>query len=628
MGERWISSERRLGKHTVDGYLGRLLVVDLTAGRVAEEELNSEYARRFIGGSGLAARYTYDMIDADTDPLGPENPLIFMTGPLVGTQAPSCSRYVICARSPHTGLWGESNVGGFMGPQLRFAGYDGIVIKGRADEPVYLFVHDGEAELRDASQLWGLDTYRTQQAIRDELGERSVRTACIGPGGENLVKYAAVISDQGRAAGRSGMGAVMGSKKLKAVVCRGKGSVPLADKGAFETTAGEILALLKDDVSTQVLNQTGTSGSANMLSLSGNMPNRYFMAGEFDEVDNISGSTMAETIQVGTSGCFGCVVQCGRQVQITEGPYQLEETDGPEYETVSALGSLLLIDDLKAVSYLNYLCNALGLDTVSMGVTLGLAHYLYDEGILSSRDTDGLVLRWGDAEPVMRLIEMTGRREGFGDLLAEGNLSLARRFGVEDLAAQVHGLEIAMHDPRASAGVTLSYLTSPRGACHNKSDAYWLDMGRSLEDLGIGFTDRFEEEGKAALMVRHQDWRSAGDTLVSCLLVYPPSEALVAMLAAATGWGFTISDLLQVGERILNLKRALNIRWDWNPEHEKLPSLFMQPLTEGGTAGYVPDVEKLLTDYYQARAWDRKTGKPTREKLLELGLDEVAADLY
>ena len=612
----------------MDGYLGRLLVVDLTAGRVAEEELNSEYARRFIGGSGLAARYTYDMIDADTDPLGPENPLIFMTGPLVGTQAPSCSRYVICARSPHTGLWGESNVGGFMGPQLRFAGYDGIVIKGRADEPVYLFVHDGEAELRDASQLWGLDTYRTQQAIRDELGERSVRTACIGPGGENLVKYAAVISDQGRAAGRSGMGAVMGSKKLKAVVCRGKGSVPLADKGAFETTAGEILALLKDDVSTQVLNQTGTSGSANMLSLSGNMPNRYFMAGEFDEVDNISGSTMAETIQVGTSGCFGCVVQCGRQVQITEGPYQLEETDGPEYETVSALGSLLLIDDLKAVSYLNYLCNALGLDTVSMGVTLGLAHYLYDEGILSSRDTDGLVLRWGDAEPVMRLIEMTGRREGFGDLLAEGNLSLARRFGVEDLAAQVHGLEIAMHDPRASAGVTLSYLTSPRGACHNKSDAYWLDMGRSLEDLGIGFTDRFEEEGKAALMVRHQDWRSAGDTLVSCLLVYPPSEALVAMLAAATGCRFTISDLLQVGERILNLKRALNIRWDWNPEHEKLPSLFMQPLTEGGTAGYVPDVEKLLTDYYQARAWDRKTGKPTREKLLELGLDEVAALLH
>ena len=612
----------------MDGYLGRLLVVDLTAGRVTEEELNSEYARRFIGGSGLAARYICDMTDADTDSLGPENPLVFMTGPLVGTQAPSCSRYVICARSPHTGLWGESNVGGFMGPQLRFAGYDGIIINGRADEPAYLFVHDGKAELRDASQLWGLDTYRTQQAIRDELGDRSVRSACIGPGGENLVKYAAVISDHGRAAGRSGMGAVMGSKKLKAVVCRGKGSVPLADKGAFETTAGEILALLKDDVSTQVLNQTGTSGSANMLSLLGNMPNRYFMVGEFDEVDNISGSTMAETIQVGTSGCFGCVAQCGRQVQITEGPYQLEETDGPEYETVAALGSLLLIDDLKAVSYLNHLCNGLGLDTVSMGVTLGLAHHLYDEGILSRRDTDGIVLRWGDAEPVMRLIEMTGRREGFGDLLAEGNLSLARRFGVEDLAAQVHGLEIAMHDPRASAGVTLSYLTSPRGACHNKSDAYWLDMGRSLEDLGIDFMDRFEEQGKAAMMVRHQDWRSAGDALVSCLLVYPPSDALVAMLAAATGWEFTILDLLQVGERILNLKRVLNLRWGWNPKHEKLPSLFMQPLTEGGTAGYVPDVEKLLTDYYQARAWDRKTGKPTREKLLELGLDEVAALLH
>jgi aldehyde:ferredoxin oxidoreductase len=612
----------------MDGYMGKLLLVDLSIGSVEEEEISEEYARRFIGGSGLAARYIYDLTEADTDPLGPHNPLVFMTGPLVGTRAPSCGRYVICTRSPQTGLWGESNVGGFVGPHLRFAGYDGVMIKGRAPEPVYLVVRDGTAELRDASHLWGLDCYRTQDAIREELENPAVRVASIGPAGENLVKYAGVIAGQGRAAGRSGMGAVMGSKRLKALACRGSGSVPLADAGTFDAVARETLALLKDDVSTQVLHQTGTAGSANVLSMLGNMPNGYFLQGEFDEVDNISGSTMAETIQVGNSGCFGCLVQCGRQVEIPEGPYKLERTDGPEYETVAALGSLLLIENLEAVSYMNHLCNSLGLDTISMGVTLGLAHHLYEEGILSAGDTGGVVLQWGEPEPVMRMIEKTARREGFGDLLAEGSLALARRYGVEELAAQVNGLEMAGQDPRASAGVTISYLTSPRGACHNKSDAYWLDMGRTLEDLGIGFVDRFEEEGKAALMVRHQDWRSAGDALISCLLVNPPSEALVKMLAAATGGDWTVSDVLRAGERILNLKRALNLRWGWDVEREKLPGLFEQALEEGGTGGYVPDVDRLLSDYYEARQWDRSSGKPTKRKLVELGLDEVADELY
>jgi aldehyde:ferredoxin oxidoreductase len=612
----------------VDGYLGKLLLVDLTTGSFEEEELNEEYASRFIGGSGLAARYIYDRAEADTDPLGPHNPLVFMTGPLVGTRAPSCGRYVICARSPQTGLWGESNVGGFVGPHLRFAGYDGVIITGRAPEPVYLAIRDGETELRDASHLWGMDCYRTQDAIREEMEDPSVRVASIGPAGENLVNYAGVVADQGRAAGRTGMGAVMGSKRLKALACRGSGSVPLADAGTFDAVAGETLALLKDDVSTQVLHQTGTAGSANMLSMLGNMPTRYFMQGEFEEVDKISGSTMAETIWVGNSGCFGCVVQCGPQVEIPEGSYKLDRTSGPEYETVAALGSLLLIDDLQAVSYMNHLCNCLGLDTISMGVTLGLAHHLYEKGILSAGDTGGVVLRWGEPEPAMWMIEKTARREGFGDLLADGNLALARRYGVEELAAQVNGLEIAMHDPRASAGVTISYLTSPRGACHNKSDAYWLDMGRTLEDLGIGLTDRFEEEGKAALMVRHQDWRSAGDALISCMLVYPPSESLVKMLSAATGGDWTVSDVLRAGERILNLKRALNLRWGWDVEGERLPGLFQQALGEGGTGGYVPDVDRLLSDYYQARQWDRKTGKPTKRKLVELGLDEVVDELY
>jgi len=612
----------------VDGYLGKILKVDLTKGEIAEETLNRDYARMFVGGSGLAARYIYDLADADTDPLGPENPLVFMTGPLVGTRAPSCGKYVICARSPQTNLWGESSIGGFLGPHLRFAGYDGIIVRGQAAEPVYLVVRDGEAGLREASHLWGLDCYQTQETIKEELGDPSVRVACIGPGGERLVKYASVIAGRGRAAGRSGMGAVMGSKRLKAVACRGTGSVPLANKDAFDEIARETLAWVKDDVSSQVFNQTGSAGSANLCSMLGNMPNKYFMQGTFDEVDNISGSTMAETILVGTSGCFGCVVQCGREVEITEGPYQLGRTDGPEYETVGALGSLLLIDDLAAVSYMSHLCNRHGLDTISTGVTLGLAHYLYEEGIIGSGDLGGVALSWGDPEPAISLIEMIANREGLGDLLAEGSVAVAREFGVEEMTAHVHGLEVGMHDPRASSGVTISYLTSPRGACHNKSDAYWLDFGRTMEDIGIGLVDRFEEEGKAALMVRHQDWRSASDALISCIAVSFPASSLSKMLSAATGWDVSDSGLLIAGERILNLKRALNLLWGLKTEDEKLPGLLLRPLEEGGTAQYVPDVERLLSDYYEVRKWDRQSGKPTLEKLRELDLADVAGELH
>ncbi len=612
----------------LDGYIGKILSVDLTNGKMVEERLNAEYARMFIGGSGLAARYIYDLADAGTDPLGPENPLVFMTGPLVGTRAPSCHRYVICARSPQTRFWGESNIGGFLGPHLRFAGYDGLIIKGQAAEPLYLSIQDGQADLRPASHLWGLGSYQTQEAIKKELGDKSVRVACIGQGGERLVKYAAVIADQGRAAGRSGMGAVMGSKRLKAVACRGTGSVPLADRKAFNEIARETLAQVKEDVSTQIFNQTGTSGGANFASLQGNMPNKYFRQGIFDEVDNISGSTMAETILVGTSGCFGCVVQCGRQVEIAEGPYRLEETDGPEYETVAALGSLLLIDDLAAVNYMNHLCNAYGLDTISTGVVLGLAYHLYDHGGIGSEDTGGLVLRWGDPEPAIQLIEMIARREGLGDVLAEGALAVARHYGVEEMAAHVQGLEVPMHDPRADASATLCYLTSPRGACHNKSDAFWLAWGRIAEELGIGAVDRFEEEGKAALVAHHQNWRSVCDGLISCFLVNLPADGLVDMLNAATGWDFSLDNILPVGERIFNLKRALNIRWGWNSKDEKLPPLLLQPLEEGGTGGYVPDVERLLSDYYQVRNWDRKSGKPTAEKLSELDLGDVAEELH
>ncbi len=609
------------------GYMGKLLVVDLSSEEVKEEPLDSQWARQFIGGSGLAARYLYDLLSQETEPLGPENPLLFMTGPLVGTRAPSCGRYVICARSPQTGIWGESNIGGFLGPELRFAGYDGIMIRGQAAKPVYLFIKDGQAELRSASHLWGQGSYKTQEAIKEELGDRQVRVACIGEAGENLVKYAAVMADAGRAAGRTGMGAVMGAKGLKAVACRGRGPIPLANRQAFTEMARAALLEVKDDITTQILRQTGTAGSADYFALLGLMPNRYFTQGSFPEAEKIGGGAMAETILVGVSGCFGCASQCGRRVEIAEGPYRLGETDGPEYETVASLGSLLLISDLEAVSYLGYLCNAYGLDTISTGVTIALVHYLYQEGIISEQETGGLKLRWGDPDPVIQLVKMIARRQGFGDLLAEGALAVAQHYGVGDWAAQVQGLEMPMHDPRASAGVALSYLTSPRGACHNKSDMYLVDVGRIMEEIGVAAMDRFQEEGKAEVVARHQNWRSVCDALITCTLMNVPIQGLVDMLNAAAGWDVDLEEMMTAGERIFNLKRALNIKLGWSPEGERLPPLFLQPLEEGGTGGYVPDVERLLLDYYRVRGWDRETGKPTAEHLRRLGLEDIARDL-
>jgi aldehyde:ferredoxin oxidoreductase len=306
----------------------------------------------------------------------------------------------------------------------------------------------------------------------------------------------------------------------------------------------------------------------------------------------------------------------------------LAETDGPEYETVSSLGSLLLIGDLEAVSYLGYLCNAYGLDTISTGVTIALAHHLYQEGIIDERETDSLKLRWGDPHPIIRLVKMIAQREGLGDLLAQGTLAVAKHYGVEERAAQVQGLEVAMHDPRASAGVALSYVTSPRGACHNKSDMYWVDVGRIIEEIGVIATDRFQEEGKAGIVARHQNWRSICDALITCILMNVPLQGLVDMLNAATGWEFALEEMMTIGERIFNLKRALNIKLGWSPKGERLPPLLLKPLEEGGTGGYVPDVERLLDDYYRVRGWDRETGKPTQETLLSLGLGEVARGLW
>ncbi|RLC61013.1 MAG: aldehyde ferredoxin oxidoreductase [Chloroflexota bacterium] len=606
------------------GYLGKILRVDLTTGELWDEPLNEEYARDYIGGSGLAARYICDVVDGETDPLGPENPLVFMTGPLVGTAMPSAGRCSVCALSPLTRIWGEANTGGFFGPELRFAGYDGIIITGRAERPVWLSIVQGQAELHDAANLWGLDSYATQEQVREALDEPKARVACIGPAGENQAKMAAVMNDHGRAAGRTGMGAVMGSKNLKAIGVRGMAPVPLADPEGFKSVVREIIADLGEDMVAASLQLAGTACYVDMGLMYGDMPIRYYQQGEWEGASNLSGVLMVEQYQNKNTACYRCPIACGRETRALR--YGVEKVDGPEYETLAALGSLTMVDDLEAVIYAGHLCNLHGLDTISTGVTIALASEMFERGILTPADTGGLEIRYGDVQALHRLIEMMARREGFGNVLAEGSVALAERFGVPELAVTVNRLEVPMHDPRAFVGMAVAYALSPRGACHLQGDMYGVDTGQGPPiELGIVPGDRFEAtEEKGRIAARQQAWRNLYNALILCHFQNTGVERLLAALNGVTGWGLEADGLMTLGKRIVTLKRLLNLRRGITRADDRLPDLLLKPLDSGGTEGTVPEVETLLAGAYAEYGWDPETGAPTRETLEELDLGFVA----
>jgi len=604
---------------------GRLLTVDLSDGRIYEDEIPMGWIEGFIGGSGLAARLLWDHLHPQVDPLGPENPLLFITGPLTGTAGPAVGRFTVCARSPATGLWGESNCGGFWGPELRFAGYDALLIRGRAPEPVYLWIHDGRAEIRPAGHLWGQDPYTVQARVREEVGDPLARVAAIGLAGENRVPFALILCDHGRVAGRTGMGAVMGSKNLKAVAVRGSRPLPLARPQEFHALRAQANRALRDDNLTRVFRETGTAGAAEYFELLGSMPKRYYGQGAWEGAARISGAAMAETILSGVSACHACVIACGRVVTIPEGPYARTKGKGPEYETIAAFGPNLLNDDLQAIVHLGDLCDRYGLDSISMGNVLGLAYLLFEQGRITERETGGLALRWGDIRPVETLIIQTARREGFGALLALGARGLARALGAEELAVEVKGLEVPYHDPRGVSGMALSYATSPRGACHNQSDFFMVELGQSNEELGIPYLDRHQIEGKARYVAIHQDWRTVCNSLVLCYFANVAPSTALALLNAAMGWEWELPRMLEAGERAWQLKRVINGRLGAARADDRLPKRLLEPLPDGGAAGFVPDLETMLREYYEVRGWDPATGQPTRETLQRLGLAFAAA---
>ncbi len=501
-------------------------------------------------------------------------------------------------------------------------------MRGKSPTPVYLLVRDDHVELRDATHLLGKTTFDTGDTIRAELDDSKLTVAAIGPAGENQVKYAMILATNARPgskkgiAGRCGMGAVMGSKNLKAIAVRaGNTKIELHDPGAFQAALRPALEMLPDDMSTQMLKMTGTGGAIDYMSLLGDMPVKYWTQSAFD-FSKISGNTLAETILTGNATCHACLIACGRKIEYAAG-HALPHREGPELETLVAFGSLMLADNLEKITHIGAQCDALGLDSISAGSTIAFAMLLREQGLIADE------ANWGDTSRALQLVEMIARREGIGDALAEGVKSLGARHGVEGLAVHVNGMEPAMHDPRAFSGMAVVYATSPIGASHNQSDYYFVEGGRVLEDLGVVPMDRFETQGKAMLVARHQDWRSVNASLVQCIFPNPPVSNMVAMIASATGFDVTMKNVLTWGERSWNLKRALNCKLGYDARaNEKLPALWMRALAEGGTEKHVVELEPMLREYYAYRDWDWATGKPHRKKLESLGMNDIANDLW
>ncbi len=629
------------------GYAGKYLDIDLTKGKVHRREMEKEWARLYLGGTGVAARILWEETGPDTDPLSPENVFILGTGPLTGVMFSPSGRMMFASKGPLTGVWAESHVGGFFGPEVKYAGFDFVILKGRSPKPVYLFLQDGNAQLLDASHLWGRTTDLTTDMIREDHKDPEIKTGIIGPAAENGVLYSCITVDRYRAAGRAGLGTVMGSKNVKGIAASGSLGLEAHDMEKYLEANDAEMQRLCDPIWTESLaslRKYGTTDLVAIINEIGRLPTKNHWTGFYENADDIGPEIIAEKYRVAQEACHGCEVGCKYVYRVKEGRFAYGPAGGPEYETIMAFGSNCLNNDIESIFHMGTRCDLLGMDTISCGKSIGFAMELYEKGIITKKDTDGLDLSWGNVDAMVELVEKIARREGFGDVLSKGVRKAAEIIGGDAWMYAVHvkGLEASGQDPRAHQSIGLTYATNARGADHLRSLS-------SLEELGYPdiVKARFDEEKtedildimspkhKGEVVWDIEDLYALVDSAVICKYgtMWPPVyyfDTFVNVIPPLTGmkdWADS-KFVKQAAERINHLRRAYNHRLGITRKEENLPRrLLKEPMPTGPSKGGLPDLDEMLDEYYDYRGCDRETGYPKREKLEELGLDFVVEDL-
>lgn len=628
-------------KASLGGYAGQHLYVDMTKEQCKAVPIDRQFAITYLGGQGFASRILYDKVGPQTDPLSPENVLIWATGPFTGTLWPQASRYVVAAKSPLTGIFGEAHAAGHWGPELKFAGFDTIIITGRAKRPLYLFVDNGTAKLLDAKDLWGHNTNETEEMIKESHYDPSLRVSSIGQAGENLVRFAAIINDYDRAAARSGIGAVAGSKHLKAVAVRGSQDISVAKPDRYLEVIEELHKKMLDSPFTASRAQYGTTNLVELMQEIGRLPSYNMRSGVFAEYQKISGEAIKNHYLVKPRADYACLQRCGRYTLVRTGPYAYCG-GGPEYESQSALGSRCGNDNLESILYGHHLSNLYGLDTISTGSTISWAMEAWEEGLITAEDTGGIDLEWGNHESIIKLIHMIAHRKGFGDILAEGSYRAAQRIGrgTEKFVMHCKKQEIAGQEPRAQKSMGLATATAARGADHLYAFPVLDEVGFD-EEIGTRYGqeylpemgDRLNPKFKGIMVKENEDFCAVVESLGVCKYgtLIPPVlfyEDIVTTFEVTVGLHLTEAQFRQIGERIVNLNRGFNVREGIRRKDDSLPRRLTHiPAPEGPSKGQVVELDQMLDEYYEQRGWQLETGLPKIQTLHRLGLDDVIEDL-
>ncbi|MDO9263490.1 MAG: aldehyde ferredoxin oxidoreductase family protein [Desulfosalsimonadaceae bacterium] len=622
------------------GYAGQILYVNLTSGSIEKKPLDMDFARKHIGGLGFGAQIYLDLIKnqpVEFDPLSESNPFVLMTGPLTGMKMNGVARWTVCSKSPLTGFYGDSNTGGFFGAYLKFAGYDGIVITGKAASPSYLYINDGTVEIRSAEKYWGQDVYSVTDALKEDLKDdtqKAGQVLAIGPAGEQMVRFASLINNKGHAAGRTGMGAVWGSKLLKAIYVNGTGKIEVAHPEALDALRAELKELYAESIGIMALHSAGTATHMDVGIIGGDIPIKNWQQTEWDDIDAIGPTVIEEKIFAGHKTCFGCGVACKKSAEVKEGPFQMEKGPGPEYETIATFGSMCLNSSIESIAKANEICNRYGMDTITCGSTIAFAIECFENGLITEKDTDGLQLTWGNSEAIVNMAEKIGKQEGFGAILSMGSQKAAEKIGgnARDFLTTVKGLEAPMHDPRSAHGYGLAYGVSPRGACHEASLTFEAEGGLifipEIPELSSDLPEGSED--RAQLNVACQDYGMFfSNCAVFCNLGGSPLNATQAidMVNHVTGFDYTLDEILKIGRQLWYLKRGLTNLFGARAKDDRLPARLMTVLETGPTEGSVPDMDRMLAEFYELRGFNAD-GVPEKQVLENVGLSELAGLLH